>query len=196
MSSLNETTLNELQKLMQAVKALSKTVERAVMTRTFDGAGAMMVKSYRSLQRKATEILPDDFFLRESLDLELPDNATDEQMAGQVRLGISQMQVYLDEVIRAERPFIGMDTIEDIGSLGKQIQEQVLSMTKTTLKRAMSNIDFGWRDDEPELNEDGSEEQPKRKRIKIVIGGSKSSTSEHDATPDSPDTSEHTPPVV
>lgn len=196
MSSMNETTLNELQKLMQAVKALSKTVERAVMTRTFDGAGAMMVKSYRSLQRKATEILPDDFFLRESLDLELPDNATDEQMAGQVRLGISQMQVYLDEVIRAERPFIGMDTIEDIGSLGKQIQEQVLSMTKTTLKRAMSNIDFGWRDDEPELNEDGSEEQPKRKRIKIVIGGSKSSTSEHDATPDSPDTSEHTPPVV
>ncbi|NJL94586.1 MAG: hypothetical protein HC915_13110 [Anaerolineae bacterium] len=54
-----------------------------------------------------------------------------------------------------------------MGSFGRDIRDQILILTKQTLKRAMTNIDFGVNMGEEEPTPVG--EKPKRRRVEINI---------------------------
>lgn len=176
---MEENTLNELVRLTKAVRALSKTVERNQWTGTGEGTGAMVVKSYRSLHKKATELLPGDYYVTEGLALDIRDSASDEEMVAQVRVASSQLAIYLSELIRSERP--PFDEAGDWSSIGRDIQEQILNLTKRTLKRALTNVEWGFKDEEN--TDDDSNSGPKKKkrmRIDVSFGGAAQTTEEPD----------------
>jgi hypothetical protein len=143
MKMMDESTNRELAQLQQAFRSLSRSVEKGLLTDMYAGAGDVVVRSYRALHAKAVELLPDDYYVAQVLDLELPADAGDRQKLAAVSLQTNQMVDYLDGFTHADAKavFSGPD-MEELRSMGRDIQEQILSVTRNTLKRAMANIDI------------------------------------------------------
>ena len=77
------------------------------------------------------------------LDLELAETAEDKQKLAAVSLQAGQMVDYLDGLTRSDPRvvFSGPD-FDEIRTLGRDLQDQILTVTRTTLKRALSGIDI------------------------------------------------------
>lgn len=140
---MDETTAASLSQLRLAFKALSKSVEKALMTGMYTGAGGVSVKNYLALHARAVEQLPDDYYVREVLSLDLPEDAPEKQKLAAVSLQAGQMVDYLDGLLKADvrAAYSGPD-LDELKTLGRDLQEQILAVTRTTLKRALSGIDI------------------------------------------------------
>ncbi|MBE2268590.1 MAG: hypothetical protein IAE80_10210, partial [Anaerolinea sp.] len=97
---MDETQLNKVQQYLQALKALQRSVERAVHQDVYQGTGRMAVKQYTGIQRKVAELFPEDFYVTDTLTLELDENIEERHMLSQVQLASSQMVIYLEGVLR------------------------------------------------------------------------------------------------
>lgn len=167
---MDEQTFNELNKLTLAIKALSKSVERALMTSTYEGTAAMMVKNYRSLQARAAQLLPDDYFVTDTLVLDIAPETSEKETVAQVQLAVQQLSAYLEGQLRGYRGnFVSVG--DDFRSLGRDLQEQIINVTKYALRRALTNIDIGVNEEFESDFESDFGEKPKtgKKRIKIQI---------------------------
>ncbi len=107
----------------------------------------MAVKGYQGIQRKVAELLPEDFYITETLALEGNGDAQERHMLSQVQLAASQMIIYLDGLLREYRTTSGV-TPADWGELrnwgrdfGRDLQEQIINLTRTTIRRAVEGID-------------------------------------------------------
>lgn len=144
---MEEQTRNSLTQILLALRALSKSTERSLHTGSFQGTGDMAVRSYRALQAKIAELLPDDFYVSEVLKLEVTQDSDDRAKLNQVVLSVVQMVEYLEGLLRsvsvsgATVSFNG--ELNDLRTIGRDLQEQILNITKTTLRRALSNIEVG-----------------------------------------------------
>jgi uncharacterized protein YjbI with pentapeptide repeats len=142
---MDEAALNKLRQYTQAVKALQKAVEKSITQGMIEGTGRMVAKNYRGLHAKIVELMPDDYFITDTLALELDDNASDEQILGQVQLAATQMIIYLEGQIKesGRTASVSFSTVEgaDFRSLGRDLQEQIVNLTRTTLRRALTNVD-------------------------------------------------------
>lgn len=141
---MDETTATSLNQLRLAFKSLLKSAEKALMTEMYPGSGDVSVRSYRALHTHAVGLLPDDYYVREVLVLDLADDAPEKQKLAAVSLQAGQMVDYLDSLLKASDPrfaFPGPD-MDEIKGLGRDLQEQILSVTRTTLRRALSGIDI------------------------------------------------------
>ena len=140
---MDETQSSALNQLRMAFKSLAKSVDKSLMTQMYTGAGDVAVRSYRALHKRAIEVVPDDYFVREVLDLELPADAPDGQKLSAVSLQANQMVDYLDSLQKPDVrvAFAGPD-MDELRNLGRDLQDQILSVTRNTLKRAMANIDI------------------------------------------------------
>lgn len=183
---MDEQTFNELNKLALAIRALSKSVERALMTNTFDGTANMMAKNYRSLQAKAAQLMPDDYFVTDTLVLDIEPDSTEREIVAQVQLAVQQLSAYMDGQLRSQRGNFPSGTTSAIGddfrSLGRDLQDQIINVTKYALRRALTNIDIGINEEfgsdfEPDM---GEKSKGGKKRIKIQI-------EKHGETPNSED---------
>ncbi len=145
---MDDAVYQKVQQYQQALKALQRSVERSLQEDTYEGTGRMAVKSYQGIQRKIAELLPDDFYITETLVLETSDESKERHMLSQVQLAASQMIIYLDGLARDYRVTSGtqMGDFSDLGklgrTLGRELQEQIINMTKATISRAVSNIDI------------------------------------------------------
>lgn len=152
MDEKTQTTLNQL---VLALKAFTKSVEKSFHHGMYEGATDVMVKQYRSLHSKAVQVLPDDFYVNESLVLDVTEGLDDEQKISQVMLLSDQLSDYLQGFLKAERQISPATDPENIQDLGRDIQEQILKLTKHTLKRALSRVDVEINvSDEPEPPDD------------------------------------------
>ena len=97
----------KIQQYQQALKALQRSVERSLQEGTYEGTGKMAVKSYQGIQRKIAELLPEDFYITDTLALEVDGEAQERHMLSQVQLAASQMIIYLDGLLREYRTAIG-----------------------------------------------------------------------------------------
>ena len=67
---MNEETRDQLQEILRALKALEQSLHTAMRAGATAGTGPMVLRSYRSLQARAAERLPEDRFVCEALRLE------------------------------------------------------------------------------------------------------------------------------
>jgi hypothetical protein len=139
-------------------------MEKAFHTGMYEGTGNTVVRSYNKLHERTKQLLPDDYFINEVLVLEVTDASDDEQKIGQVRLVCDQLIEYLENLIkqsgknhreRSERRakiVMGDMIIDDSvlgqegetwGDLARDLNDQILRVTKQAIRRAMENIDFG-----------------------------------------------------
>ncbi len=145
---MDEVMYQKIQQYVQALKALQRSVERAVQEGTFEGTGRMAVKGYQGIQRKVAELLADDFYITDTLALEVNDDTQERHMLSQVQLAASQMIIYLDGLLREYRTASGV-TPADWGDLrnwgrdfGRDLQDQIIKMTRATIQRAVRNVDI------------------------------------------------------
>jgi len=103
----------------------------------------MAVKQYTGIQRKVAELFPEDFYVTDTLTLELDENIEERHMLSQVQLASSQMVIYLEGVLRDNHVRGAEINFErgDLRGLGRELQEQILNLTRSTISRALSNID-------------------------------------------------------
>ncbi len=144
---MDEQIYAKIQQYQQALKALQRSVERSLQEGTYEGTGKMGVKSYQGIQRKIAELFPEDFYITETLVLEVSGDDKERHMLSQVQLAASQMIIYVEGLLRDYRVSTGTVGADpaDWRSLGKNIgrdlQEQIINMTRATIQRAVSNID-------------------------------------------------------
>lgn len=142
MRIMDEATNKDLAQLQMAFKSLSRSVEKGLLTDMYAGAGDVVVRSYRALYARAVELLPDDYYVAHVLNLDLAGDAADRQKLAAVSLQTSQMVDYLDSLQHVDaRPLFTGPDMDELRTMGRDIQEQVLSVTRNTLRRAMANID-------------------------------------------------------
>jgi hypothetical protein len=149
-----------LRQLLPALKALAKSVEWNLYNESYEGTGGMAVKSYRGLQGKVAQILPDDPYVTEALVLEDTPNATDKQRAAQVRMAVSQLVTYVEGQLRSQRT---ETELEDITDLGRELRDRIVLTTRDAIRRAMSNMDI-------DIDIDNEPWGTKKKRI-VIKGG-------------------------
>lgn len=140
---MDENTSKNLSQLLLALKSLTKTVEKSLMQGMVQGTGDVVVKNYRSLHARAVELLPDDFYVRDVLVLDIAEDANDKQKLGQVHLQVSQLTDYLENLVRTEYRVNFTGDMDDLKNLGRDITDQILSLTQKTIRRAISNIEVG-----------------------------------------------------
>jgi hypothetical protein len=160
---MDENTRQALRQLLPALKALAKSVERSYWSGTYEGTGDMAVKSYRSLQKRIAEILPDDYYITDALVLEIAAEATEQQKVAQVQLAVSQLMNYLEGLVKGSRP--GSE-VEDLSELGRELRDRIVLTTREAIRKAMENIDI-------DIDIDAEPWGVKKKRIVIKGQGDK-----------------------
>jgi hypothetical protein len=144
---MDDVIYQKLQQYHQALKALQRSVASSIQEGTYEGTGRMAVKSYQGIQRKVAELYPEDFYIADTLALETVEDAKEKHMMGQVQLASSQMIIYLDGLMREYRNSTGASPADfnDLKAwgrdFGRDFQDQIIRMTKTTLRRALENVD-------------------------------------------------------
>lgn len=161
---MDDVSYQKVQQYLQALKALQRSVERALQEGTFEGTGRMAVKSYQGIQRKIAELFPEDFYVTDTLALESSEEAKERHMVSQVQLAASQMIIYLDGLLRDYRvasgtPASDFGDLKNLGrTFGRELQDQILNITRATIQRAVSNIDVDVQggDSYAEVNMEGA----------------------------------------
>ncbi len=158
---MNEETREQLQQILRALKALDQSVRHAIRADATAGTGAMILRSYSSLQARAAERLPDDFFVCETLRLEPEADIDEQQLITQVSLACSQLAGYLESLLRARRRTQVDIDLEDIdfGEVSRTLRDSLVTQTRDTIRRAMSDIGI-------DLETTGS--SGRRRRVVIV----------------------------
>jgi hypothetical protein len=144
---LDDNTRQALRQLLPALQALAKSVERALLTETYRGTSGMAVKSYRSLQGKVAELLPNDHYVTDALTLEVTADASEREKVAQVQLAVSQLVNYLEGLVRRSGK---SGEFEDLSDLGRELRERILATTRDAVKRAMANVDIDMEIDDRE----------------------------------------------
>ena len=160
---MDEKTSTALYQLVLALKAFTRSVEKSYHHGMYEGTTDVMIKQYRTLHSKAAQILPDDFYVNESLVLDVIHETPDDQQVGRVMLLSDQLSEYLQSLLKAEQQSRSSTSAEEIHDLGREFQDHVLNLTKHTLKRALSHIDVEVNiSDEPEVPEPPEPPMPPR----------------------------------
>lgn len=145
---MDEQAYLKIQQYQQALKALQRSVEHSIHNETYEGTGRMAVKSYQGIQRKVAELLPEDFYVTDTLTLEVEGDLKERHMLSQVQLAASQLMIYLDGLLREQRASSGVPPadwgeLKNWGrSFGRDLQDQIINMTKATIERAVRNVDI------------------------------------------------------
>ena len=150
---MDENLYPQIEKYLKALRALHRSVEQALATDTHSGTSGMVMRSYNNLHQRVRELLPDEDFFLETLTLDVDGIQDERAILGQVKFATSQLIHYLDSALKEEsrerRHPRQQEDFEDLKSLGRTLQEQIIGMTRTTLKRALANVDIDLTTGEP-----------------------------------------------
>ena len=103
---MDEKTADALDKLVMALKAFTKSVQKNFHMGMYDGTGEMLIRQYNGLLNKARQLLPHNFFVHGILDLEqIKENTEDEKAISQIMIMSHQLLAYLQSVIENEQSY-------------------------------------------------------------------------------------------
>lgn len=173
----SEAREQELRQMLLAFRSLSKTVEKQVMTGMVEGTSGIMSRSYRALHQRIAALLPDDFYITSVLVLEeFPEDEDEQVRVAQINMLCSQLVDYLNEMLKPRATAMGGEG-DDWRGVGRDLQDQIMQMTRKTIRRALQNIDFELPPVPPMPPAPGMPpvppmppSGPKRKRIHIEFG--------------------------
>jgi hypothetical protein len=153
---MDNKTYDNLSQLVLALKSYLKAVEKSFHIGSYEGTTDIILRQYRTLYDKALQMLPDDFYVREMLALNITQDGMNERnVVSQVMLVSEQLLHYLRDLLKEDRQPSIAKTVDDVRDLGREFQEQILSVTKHTLRRALANIDLDISvSDEPQQSTD------------------------------------------
>src|SRR5205085_1457235 len=109
----------------------------------FEGTGDTVLRQARSLQTRAKQLLPDDYFIGEVISLDIHGNPTDEEKNMHVRLMTDQLLDYLQSLVKGDQSVTIRAEVDDLKDVGRELQSQILQMTRKALKRAIIHMDIG-----------------------------------------------------
>ena len=138
---MNEKTNASLNQLVLALRAFSRSVEKSFHHGMYEGTTDLMIRQYRTLHGKVGQLLVDDFYVNESLVLDVSPETSEEQKVSQVMLLSDQLTDYLQNTLKSEQQTHTAPSAHDINDIGREFQEHVMNLTRHTLKRALSHID-------------------------------------------------------
>ncbi len=98
---------------LKALKALQKSLTNALEANTVSGTGELTMRSYRQLHSKIAELLPDDFYVTETLAFTPPDGADERGIVNAAHFTMSQLVVYLEQMLIPDEPRAPRDTVTD-----------------------------------------------------------------------------------
>ena len=174
---MDENTLQEISRLREALKGLTIAADKSLHIREYSGASALHIKNYRRLYARALELLPDDAILPAyALD---DDIAEPNDQLAQVQLLSEQMNLYLRGLLRGWSP-VGGD-IDDLRNMGGELRDQIITMTKRSLRHALSHVDFGMEEDDAEFDAD-IHDGPRKRKVKVRVEVDKSRGEDDDTT--------------
>lgn len=136
---MNDETVEQLRKLLPALKSLQTTVERAYNTGISEGVGKMSVRTYNVLQQKVAALMPDDVYVTEALRLDVDEAGPEKEQIAQVNLAAGQLYHYLKNLI--QEPWLTGEDLRELKGIGRELQDQILNTTRNALRRAMSGLD-------------------------------------------------------
>jgi len=132
---------------MPALKALQRSLEKAIASKTFTGTSSMALRSYQGLHSRVADLLPDDYYVNDLLVLDLADDADEQQVVAQISLAVDQLQSYLEDMLGPQHQVPPVPPVPpvpdmDFGELGRTLRDRILAQTKDTIRRAMAEIDL------------------------------------------------------
>ena len=142
MKGINEMDEQNLNQVLSALKALKQAAEEAVAKGQTAGTGTLTVRGYQRIYDQVRAAYPDDLFI-ETLALEIEDGMTEDAVLNQTLYAATQLDRYLREQNRVSSGG-GEFAFSELKNLGRQIQEQVIGISRNTLKRAFANIDVDF----------------------------------------------------
>ena len=142
---MDENAAGQLRQYLTALRALQQSVERTLQQGAYDGAAAMAIKSYEGLHGRIAELMPDDYYVSNVLALEVAADAEERAVLSHVQFAATQLLLYLESRLREAAPIPPRPPQPPMapyfGTLGRDLSDQIINMTRTTLKRAISGID-------------------------------------------------------
>jgi hypothetical protein len=127
---------------MLAFKSLNRSIEKSMHSGMYQGTGDTAVRNYLALHKRAVQLLPDDFYISDVLTLEIAAESNDRQKLSQVTLITGQMVDYLKSQVAEEtRTSFDSTDFDEIKGFGRDLQDQILNLTRNTLRRAFDNVD-------------------------------------------------------
>ena len=152
---MDDETRDTMMNIIQALNALSEVIEKAINFGMTEGTGDMMLKQYRGLYFRASQLLPDDSYVQEYLSFDPIPKATDEQKIVQVNLLCGQLLLYLRGLAKGSknRTLIAITGEEGRGGeMGRELRDQIMEATRDAVKRVLS---------QQPINDEPSKEPPK-----------------------------------
>lgn len=135
----------QLRQYVTALRALQQSVERTLQQGVYEGAGAMAVKSYEGLHGRIAELMQDDFYVANVLALDTSSTSDERSALSRVDFATTQLLLYLEGRLREAIPVPPRPPHPpepaDFRTLGRDISDQILNLTRTTLKRAISGVE-------------------------------------------------------
>lgn len=159
---MDEKTRETLSQIVLALKAFAKSVEKSFHMGMYDGTGEMIVRQYTSLHGKVRQLLPDDFYINEILVVDaVKESAEDEKIVSQIMLVSEQLLDYLQNLLKAEQQPNSAKATGDLQDISRQFTEHMMNLTRTTLRRALSNFDVEVHISDDPQEADSPEPAPK-----------------------------------
>jgi hypothetical protein len=143
---MDETTRASITQLVMALKAFTKSVEKSVHYGMFEGTGDTVLRQARSLHARAKQLLPDDYFISDVIMLDATAESSDEEKNMQVRLMTDQLLDYLQSIVKSDQSVTIRAEVDDLKDVGRELQSQILQMTRKALKRAIVHMDIDTED--------------------------------------------------
>ena len=150
---MDDNSRQAIHQLVMALRAFSRALEKSFHQGMYEGNGDIAYKQYSRLHAKASQLLPDDFYVQDVLAAEPLTAVDDEQKTSQVMLLTDQLLLYLQGVLNVERHEDIHVNAQSLKDSAVNLQNQVLNLTQQTLKRVFEHIDISITTDDSEDSE-------------------------------------------
>lgn len=147
-----QTPNDELARLLPALRALAKSVEKQMYSGMTEGTGGLAVRQYRALHGRIAALMPDDYYIISVLTLEegaSGEQADDQTLLAQTHLLLQQLVTYLNQIVPTQRPNVPPGTPLGAGNVGgswqnfgRELNDQIAQLARSTVRRALESIDF------------------------------------------------------
>lgn len=139
---MDEEMRDALQNVIQGLNALTEVIERSINFGLTEGTGDLMIKQYRGLYFRASQLLPGDTYLQEYLSLDPLPKANDDQKIVQANLLSGQLLLYLRGIVKSNKARGASGEDVKVKEMGRELRDQIVDATRDAVKRVLSQSEI------------------------------------------------------